>query len=201
MVERDVDGYELFRRAIERRDAEAWAAIHERYRGLLIAWARRCSAGAEAADQCEDIADQALSRAWIALTPERFASFPSLPRLLGYLRACVISTAIDCVRGRASAERALDDLQIAWTATPERVVLDDLDRRTLWSIVTDLVTDEAERIVLVESCVHGSAPRFIWARHRRIFPNVRSVYTTKRNLFLRLQRNRDLLRLREDYAA
>ncbi len=30
------DGYELFRRAVQERDADAWASIAARYRRLLI---------------------------------------------------------------------------------------------------------------------------------------------------------------------
>ncbi|MDQ2996368.1 MAG: sigma-70 family RNA polymerase sigma factor, partial [Chloroflexota bacterium] len=70
------DGYELFRRAIVERDDQAWIESAARYRPLLAAWASRCSASAALAESYDDLADQAFARAWSALSPERFASFP-----------------------------------------------------------------------------------------------------------------------------
>src|SRR5689334_9517663 len=67
----NLDGYELFRRAIEERDEQAWAESIARYRRLLISWARRCIAKATLSECCEDIADYAFTRAWAALSPER----------------------------------------------------------------------------------------------------------------------------------
>ena len=43
----------------------------------------------------EDLADHALARAWIALSPARFANFPSLGAVLAYLRACVTAAVVD----------------------------------------------------------------------------------------------------------
>src|SRR5262247_3994627 len=88
-------GYELFRRAIVERDEDAWAEITVRYRRLLISWAGQCSAKLEIAEYGDDIADQAIARAWRALAPAQFATFPNLAALLGYLRACVAAVVID----------------------------------------------------------------------------------------------------------
>ena len=71
----------------------------------MIAWAARCPAARLTGDCYEDLANQALARAWTALSPERFAAFPSLGALLAYLRACVNTTVIDIAR-RARCERA-----------------------------------------------------------------------------------------------
>ncbi|MEP7188825.1 MAG: hypothetical protein ABI901_06530, partial [Roseiflexaceae bacterium] len=74
--------YELFRRAIEQRDADAWAEISRQYRGLLAAWAARSSARNLLTEQPEDIADQAFARAWVALSSARFSAFPHIASLL-----------------------------------------------------------------------------------------------------------------------
>jgi hypothetical protein len=47
----DVDGFELFRRAIVERDAQTWAEGAARYRPMLISWATRCSASAMLAER------------------------------------------------------------------------------------------------------------------------------------------------------
>src|SRR5215207_1947133 len=68
--------YDLFRRAIEQRDDDAWADIGRHYRGLLAAWAAQSSARSLIAEQPEDIADQAFARAWAALSSAHFSAFP-----------------------------------------------------------------------------------------------------------------------------
>jgi hypothetical protein len=93
------------------------AAIYARYRPMLISWAYHCCAHTASADSADDLADQALARAWFALTPARFATFASLPQLLGYLRACVATTVIDSARAQAAADRASQKLQ---TQAPQR---------------------------------------------------------------------------------
>jgi hypothetical protein len=71
-------------------------------------------------------------------------------------------------------------------------------REELWRIVTSLVVSEQERVVLVESYVFDLPPRAILARHPGLFADVPSVYSAKRNLLNRLQRSRELQRLREE---
>jgi DNA-directed RNA polymerase specialized sigma24 family protein len=188
--------YELFRRAIVHRDEDAWAAIYARYHSLLVSWAYH--SGAQGCPELPtDIADRALARAWAALTPDRFAEFPSLASLLSYLRTCVKTTAIDIARSQAASERAWQQVEAGVPATPEEIILDNIERDALWQLVIGLANTPSDRIALIESCVYGLPPRAIQARHPDLFPNVASVYTTKRNLFDRLQRNPDVLRLCE----
>jgi hypothetical protein len=201
MLQQEEEGYELFRRAIVYRDAEAWAAIHACYRPLLISWAYRCGAGTDTAESADDIADQALARAWAVLTPAHFAAFASLAQLLSYLRACVATTVIDSTRAKAATEHAQQALHTNAPATPEQIVLATLDRDALWRAVIALVATPVEHIVLVESLVYGFPPRTILARHPQLFPDIATIYSTKRSLFNRLQCNSNLLRLRDEISS
>jgi DNA-directed RNA polymerase specialized sigma24 family protein len=198
MNEQANQDFELFRRAIVERDEAAWATIHMRYRALLTSWAYRCGASTRTYEAAADLADQALSRAWAALTPDRFAAFSSLGQLLGYLRSCVTTTVIDCVRAQASSERAVPDTYAGTAATPEQEVLADLSRDELWQLVIELAATPAEQIVLVETFACDLTPRAIRARHPRIFLDVASVYRAKRNVLARLRHNHNLRHL---YAA
>jgi DNA-directed RNA polymerase specialized sigma24 family protein len=193
--------YELFRRAITERDADAWAAIHAHYRPLLMFWASRVSAQADLNECYGDIADRALARAWAALTSQRCAAFDSLARLLSYLRTCVTTTLIDSARAQESGERVRLVLSDGTSATPEQIVLAEFDRNALWRVVSAVAANSAERIMLVESFVYGLPPRAICLRHPEFFPDVTAVYTTKRNLLDRLRRNRELLQLRESFIS
>jgi len=195
------DGYELFRRAIVERDADAWAEIHTRYRTLLIAWVQRCSAAAHIGEDPADLADQALARVWAALSPERFAQFPSLAALLAYLRACVITVVIDAARAQAGRERMPPVSQSAVLASPEQIVLVDLDHAELWCTVAAQTASLAERVILIESFIYNLPPRAILARHPKIFVDVAAVYAAKRNLLTRLQRSPELLQLQREWRS
>jgi DNA-directed RNA polymerase specialized sigma24 family protein len=188
------DGYDLFRRAVQERDAEAWAMIAARYRRLLIVWAARCQAAQMAEETCEDLADRALARAWAALTPDRFATFPNLPALLAYLRTCVTTTAIDAARTRATHDRLAQCADRTDPVSLEQAMLEHLDQAELWGIVAGLVKTEAERVVLTERFVWDLPPRTILARHPALFADVTAIYAAIRNLCDRLRRNPDLCR-------
>jgi hypothetical protein len=197
----DHAGYALFRQAIVERDDEAWAAIHVRFRSLLIGWARQASARTPAASHCEDIADRALARAWSALSADQFEQFPSLAALLGYLRACVGAAAIDDARAAATRERTYQKLAPPAVATPEELVLGALSRAELWRLVNRLLSSDHDRIILIESFVLGLPPRAILERHRDCFANVPEVYGAKRNLLNRLERSPDLQQIYQDLRA
>jgi DNA-directed RNA polymerase specialized sigma24 family protein len=201
MIEQEFESYELFRRAIVQRDSDAWIHLYARYRSLLISWAYRTSASEQIGETCDDIADHAWARAWAALTPERFADFPTLARLLGYLRTCVTTTVIDMIRSRASAERALYSTPSGMDDGPEHGVLADLDRTALWCIALGLLKNQAERVALIESFAYCLPPRAIQARHPELFSDVIAVYCAKRNLLERLHGSHELQRLYEEFIA
>src|SRR5688572_22095376 len=129
------DAYGLFRRAIVDRDADAWATISARYRPLLIAWVVRCPSFHASSESGEKMADEALARAWRALTPERYRSFPNVSALMAYLRACVTSTVIDTARTRRLYEHASAELADAIAEPAEETVLEGLGRLETWKLV------------------------------------------------------------------
>jgi DNA-directed RNA polymerase specialized sigma24 family protein len=191
------DGYELFQRAIVNRDEDAWAAIGTRYRPLMCVWARRCPSFDASRESCEDIADEALARAWRALTPERFQAFPSLPALLAYLRTCVTSLVSDIARKHQTYDRTCAQLPDVVMVPLEELIVERLGRGELWDLVNRLMKTDAERLVLYERFVLDLPPRIIQARHPVIFPEVSIVYATLRNLCDRLRRHTALT----EYAA
>jgi hypothetical protein len=199
VAERDAFG--LFRRAIEQRDADAWAEIVARYRPLLIAWAARSGAALRTGEACDDLADQALARAWMALTPDRFSTFSSVSCLVAYLRACVITTVIDIERAQTVRERTRYRLEAGSAATPEQVVLEELDRAELWRLVQGVVETEQERIFLVERFVYGLQPQAIQLRHTNLFADVSMVYRARQNVLARLGRNPELRSARQEFYS
>jgi DNA-directed RNA polymerase specialized sigma24 family protein len=201
MTDQDQEAYELFRRAILDRDDDAWATIHTRYRSMLVTWALRAGLRPNGPERPDDIADHALARAWLALTPDRFVQFSSLAKLLCYLRTCVVSTVIDSLRTQASLDRLARRSNVNPPQTPEQAIIGCLDREMLWRLVLALSSSKAERVVLVESFTYGRPPRDIQALYPQLFPDVMAVYSVKRNLFARLQRNNTLIQLCSDFVA
>jgi DNA-directed RNA polymerase specialized sigma24 family protein len=183
------DGYALFRRAIVEGDTDAWAEGWARYRRILISWAYRYSSVAELGESCEDIADQAFTRAWLALSPTRFDRFADLRALLAYFRACVSAVVIDQMRSAAVRERTIHKLDPAELVSPDQLALEEINRGELWQQISGMVANEQERVVLIESMVYGRPPREILARNVELFGDIAAVYTSKRNLITRLQRN------------
>lgn len=196
------DGYELFRRAVVDRDANAWNEIAFSYRALMIGWARRSQAAELSGEQCEDLADEALVRAWRALSPERSAQFPAQAELIDLLRTCIASTAIDTARARAAAT-PLPDWCAADDAPPADLeVIERMSLAELWQLALHVAATDAERMVVYDRFVLGLPPRAIQQRHPVVFPDVRKVYETIRNLCERLRRSQELRRfVGENLAA
>jgi DNA-directed RNA polymerase specialized sigma24 family protein len=195
------ESYELFRRAIVERDEQAWADSAARYRPLLAAWVSRCSASAAVAESYDDLADQAFARAWSALSPERFASFPTLAALLAYLRACVTTTVIDYARSELSRERVEQSIQAEEVATPEQVLMAQFQRQEVWRLAEGAAVNEQERVVLRETFLYDLPPRAILRRHPDLFADAHAIYTTKRNLFDRLQRSTELRQMYQEWQS
>jgi DNA-directed RNA polymerase specialized sigma24 family protein len=195
----DADG--LFGRAGQGCDETAWAAIVNQYRRRLIAWAVRCPATATSGETPEAIADQALTRAWLAIAPKGFAAFPNLAALLAYLRVCVTHTAIDATRARAAQARMTQWRTAHEGSDPEQAMLEQLDRTELWQLLNSLITTEQERVILVERYVLDLPPRIILARHPELFTDVTAIYSVVINLCCRLARHPELRQLWEAAMA
>src|SRR5215216_1489206 len=147
----DAACYDLFRRAIEQRDADAWADLGRNYRGLLASWAVQSNAHNMIIEPPEDIADQAFARAWAALSSAQFSTFPHIASLLAYLRTCIRATVIDHAREQAGQLRAVQSIDSTGvSAAPEQVVLEQLDRTELWQLILQMTNSRQERIIVRE---------------------------------------------------
>jgi hypothetical protein len=195
------ESYELFRRAIVERDEQAWIDSAARYRSLLAAWASRCSASAALTESYEDLADQAFARAWSALSPARFASFPTLAAVLAYMRACVTTTVIDHARSALSRDRMEQSIQADVVATPEQLIMDQFQRQEIWRLAETAIANEQERVVLRETFVYDLPPRAILRRHPDLFADAHAIYITKRHLLDRLQRCAELRQVYQEWQS
>ena len=134
-------------------------------------------------------------------SPERFASFPTLAALLAYMRACVTTTVIDHARSELSRERIEQSIQADEVATPEQLIMDQFQRQEVWRLAETAVASEQERVVLRETFVYDLPPRAILRRHPDLFADAHAIYTTKRNLFERLQRCPELRQVYQEWQG
>lgn len=200
-MKKNDDGSDLCWDANRLCEESTWNAIVERYRPLLIAWAVRCPATAETGESAETIADQALARAWLALSSQGFGSFPNLATFLSYLRMCVTHTAIDMLRVQAAQTRISQSLVVSEATNPEQGMLEQLGRTELWQLMNGLVRTEQEQVALVERFVLDLPPRIIQARHPTLFADKKAVYYAVRHVCEQLRRSCELYRLLGDRLA
>src|SRR5712691_8501384 len=78
--------FEIFARAVVRREDDAWETIVAQYRGIVLAYVGQHSAAAMIREPDDYWINRAFQRFWSAVGPERFGQFPDLAALLKYLK-------------------------------------------------------------------------------------------------------------------
>ena len=179
---------ELFRRAITRRDDDAWACIYQQYAPLVLTWVNQHQSAAPllGQDGSAPLVNAAFAKFAQALTPAKMDNFDSLAAVLKYLKMCVHSVIADEVRSRQSRENepASED--------PADDVVSSISAQGLWQVIQEELNGEEERVLIYLADIHGMKPSEISSQHRRLFPTVEDVYRIKRNVLERLRRNRRL---------
>lgn len=184
--------FEVFERAVVRREDEAWATIVAQYRGIVLAYVGQHSAAAMIREPDDYWVNRAFQRFWSAVGPDRFGQFPDLAALLKYLKLCVHSVLMDEMRSRrASPVNSLDEIPetVPSSSNAERSVVGKLAGEQLWSTIAAELQDEAEEVVAYLSFARELKPSEIYVRHPRLYASVADVYRIKRNLIERLRRS------------
>jgi hypothetical protein len=189
--------HELFRRALVERDEIAWEHVYTHYSPLVESWVRRSGAFAGSGESSEFFVGAAFTKFWRAVTPERFATFPTLATLLSYLQLCTGSVVIDSVRAQSWAEMVAEE-SLPADQMP-RVSADDealerVSRAEFWRYIDAQLNGEVERAVVLGSFVLGMKPGEICDQRPDLFASVADVYNVKRNVLSRLSRNPELRR-------
>lgn len=191
---------ELFRRAIIRRNEDAWTCIYQQYASLVLTWVNQHQSAASllGQDGSAPLVNAAFAKFAQALTPAKMDHFDSLAAILKYLKMCVHSVIADEVRSRQAHqyEETLDSIeQEPATDDPAEDVVSSLSAQSLWQIIQEELNGEDERLLIYLAYVQGMKPGEICVQHRQIFPSVEDVYRVKRNVLERLRRNRRLQNL------
>lgn len=187
--------FEIFQRAVVSRSDEAWEAIVNQYRGIVLAYVGQHTAAAILRESNEFWVNRAFQRFWGAVGADRFAQFPDLPALLKYLKLCVHSVLMDEMRSRRAATTTpLEELpeSLPAAADTERTIVSRLAGADLWSVISKELQDPAEERVVYLSFARDMKPADIAERHPELFTSVADVYRIKRNVIERLRRNAEV---------
>jgi RNA polymerase sigma factor (sigma-70 family) len=188
---------ELFRRAIVKRDDDAWACIYQQYAPLVLTWITQHQSATPllGQDGSAPLVNAAFAKLSQALTPLKMENFDSLAALLKYLKMCVHSVVADEVRSRQARqyEETLEGIEQEPAGDdPADNVVSTITAQGLWQVIQEELNGEDERVLIYLAYVHGMKPSEISNQHRRLFPTVDDVYRIKRNVLERLRRNRRL---------
>src|SRR5450432_1658841 len=188
---------ELFRRAIVKRDEDAWACIYQQYAPLVLTWVTQHQSAAAilGQDGSGPLVNAAFAKFAQALTPAKMGNFDTLAAILKYLKMCVHSVVADEVRSRQARqyEETLETMEHEPASDdPADDVVSHISAQGLWQVIQEELNGEDERILIYLAYVQGMKPSEISSQHRRHFPTVDDVYRIKRNVLERLRRNRRL---------
>ena len=193
--------FELFRRAIAKRDELAWNAILNQYKPAVARWVNRWADRHPdfplARDEAEDFIDEAFIRFWNHFTPDKLHKSQGLEGVLQYLKMCVNSAISDIWRKmqrrqfdqRPESEDQDDGPEPSEPApTPEEM----LQKGELWNSIQTRLKDEKEHTVIYASFFLGLSPREILAEFPAMFRDIDGIYQCKANVLARLGRDLDL---------
>ena len=174
------------------RDEEAWTAIYNQYQRLVHRWLGSAPGDPNA------LVNEAFERMWMAIPPERFAGFPTLGKILEYLRRCARCSAIDAQRReerRQVEETALvqiQDLADGETRSPSEQALDAIVSEQIAECAMGRLHTPQERLVFRASFEWNLKPAAIAERWPDAFASARDVSRTKERILRRLRRDTEV---------
>ena len=189
--------FELFRRAIQDSDEDAWMAIREQYQPLVARWVDRSLSRqpqfSSSNEEAQDFIAQAFERFWVSFTPAKFEKSQGLAAVLRYLQMCVNGAITDAWRKlrhfQLEQETGEDEDELSEEEpTPE----DILQTGEFWQLIQKKAKNSKEYTVLFASFTLDLSPREILAEYPGIFSDIKEIYQHKANFLDRLERDEEI---------
>jgi hypothetical protein len=188
--------YELFRRAMQLRDQQAWELVIQQYGRLMQSWAARHSQFAATGENVDFFVNGACAKLWERITPEKFANFPDVKSILRYLQMCLHSSITDYMRAHSVMTMAVEFGEDELKEERVMVVADNTGERAtrnaFWDAVNARLKDDKERLVIRGLFVFGMKPSELLAHHPKQFRDVKEIYSIRENVIDRLSRDGNL---------
>ncbi len=196
---------ELFRRAIEDQDQEAWHAIIDQYSDLVRYWVRSHNSFDSTDEDQDYFLNRAFDNFWRAFSrdPRKITRFSDIKSILQYLKLCAFTTVQEYVE-RQMRPRTLylsnkPIEAIAVTSDPIGGLHDRMLADAIWDHVVSSLKNDQERIVATQFFLYDVKPRHIYAEHKDTFSSIDQVRRVKGNLMARLRRDKRLIALMEGF--
>ena len=186
---------ELFRRAIVRRDDEAWAAVYAQYRSQVERWVYRHPNFHQVAEEAQDFTNQAFARFSKHFTGDKLTASKSLASVLSYLQLCVHGAIMDCLRKIRFEQSEMDEtIEKRKDPNPEASPEERMQAKELWQLIQTRLKDKKEYTVMYASFVLGLAPGQILAEYPGVFRDSAELYQCKANVLARLGRDPEIMK-------
>ncbi|GJM40876.1 MAG: hypothetical protein DHS20C20_11580 [Ardenticatenaceae bacterium] len=195
--------FELFRRALDLGNEQAWAKIQQQFHPLFKSWVYELATFPVDSFVVEDMLQIALERFWRALSTSDqplAERFPYFGALLKYMKLCVKSACHEWQQTELRQHRIQQQLVTVSFSTPVTRPLEQLwvhkehlarcEGLRFW--LKTHCQDEAEKLIYQLTFEEELKPRQIVARHPEHFPDVKDVYRIKLRFYRRVQRTFDL---------
>ncbi len=190
--------FELFRRAIEQHDQNAWIALEHQYGQLMLGWVHAYPNRELTMEDGEATVQEALERFWRTLSKRGVTEhFAHVGALLKYLRQCVIATILDQQRRAQRRQRLVERLASVPAAmlvqsSPEETMLPELDQseqiQRVHQWLGQNITDPQERRILALSYEHDLTPAQIAEQFPAEFASAQTVRRVKERVLKRVRR-------------
>ena len=184
---------ELFRRAIVRRDKEAWEAVFAQYKPQVEQWVYRHPDFARVDEEAQDFTMQAFERFWKSFTGDKLINSNSLAGVLSYLKLCVHGAITDCLRKIHFDQSEIDEtIEKRKDPNPEASPEESLQGKELWQLILTRLKDKKEYIVIKASYIELLKPSEILVEYPGVFRDSADLYQCKANVLARLRRDPDI---------
>lgn len=190
--------FELFRRAIEEADNQAWEALKQQYDGLIHHWITRSSAAPLSWQDREDLVQDTWSNFHRALKKYNISlatHFEHVGALLKFLNNCAYTATMKHWKRRQKAKRLEKELALVAPKVAEapeeatlKRMLSEERRAALKKWREEHITDRREQLVFDCSFKEGLKPKQIADAYPEMFLNAKVVYRTKENIMKRVKR-------------
>ncbi len=191
--------FEMFRRAFVENNQDAYTFISKHYSSLVSRWARERLPFAHSEQVLEECVNWAFASMFRTLSrPGAFDQFPSLERVISYMRSCAFSAAETENRKRRHSNTVeLADQLSSGEESPEKALIRAETSEKVRQIVLPLLKDEREQIVYECYFALDMPPRVIFQMNPTLFQNVKEVHRVKQIMLERL--SRALRRISEEF--
>lgn len=136
--------FELLRRALAERQAEAFTRVYQIYLPQVLGWAIHHPRFSQTNESADYFANLALSKFYFALSGEGFNRFSLLSEVLAYLKVCVHTAIAQHLRKRdAEVLTIMADAH----GNRDQVLERDLNAAQIWARICVLLPDEADRLL------------------------------------------------------